>query len=329
MLDAVIFRADRMDTTAQHTDREIELHHLQIFEVLLHERSLTRAARVLDVTQPALSKTLARLRIYFSDPLFIRVGMRMEPTPKALALAEPVRAILERMRALRTDHTLFDPKTSERKFSFFMVDAAVVQLLPPLLNLLQTEAPRVHVQAIHCDVQHLDLWLESGLVDFAIGAFPSLMHGIRRQPLWNEAYAAVARRAHPRLGPQPSLEAFISEKHALVSAVGTGHEHLAAEHLLEAAIPRENIVCRVPMFAAAAHIVNRSDAVATLPQSLAETMAADLGLQLVALPLKLPPMEIALYWHDRFHRDAGNQWMRSVFHKLFLRERASGRGRGG
>jgi DNA-binding transcriptional LysR family regulator len=310
-----------MDTLLQQSERELELHHLQIFEVLLHERSLTRAARVLDLTQPALSKTLARLRIYFGDPLFIRVGMRMEPTPKALSLAEPVRGILERMRALRTDYTVFEPKTSERKFSFFMVDAAVVQLLPPLLNFLQAEAPRVHVQAIHCDVQHLDLWLESGLVDFAIGSFPSLLHGIRRHPLWNESYAAVVRHDHPRLGPAPDLDAFISEKHALISAVGTGHEHLAAEQLLEAAIPRENIVCRVPMFAAAAHIVLRSDVVATLPRTLAESMVTDLGLQLVTPPLRLPQMEIALYWHDRYHREAGNQWMRSVFHTLFLRER--------
>jgi DNA-binding transcriptional LysR family regulator len=225
------------------------------------------------------------------------------------------------MRALRTDYTVFEPKTSERKFSFFMVDAAVVQLLPPLLNFLQAEAPRVHVQAIHCDVQHLDLWLESGLVDFAIGSFPSLLHGIRRHPLWNESYAAVVRHDHPRLGPAPDLDAFISEKHALISAVGTGHEHLAAEQLLEAAIPRENIVCRVPMFAAAAHIVLRSDVVATLPRTLAESMVTDLGLQLVTPPLRLPQMEIALYWHDRYHREAGNQWMRSVFHTLFLRER--------
>jgi DNA-binding transcriptional LysR family regulator len=310
-----------MDTNAQHNDRELDLHHLQIFDVLLHERSLTRAARVLNLTQPALSKTLARLRTYFDDPLFIRVSLRMEPTPKALSLAEPVRGILDRMRALRTDHASFDPKTSDRKFSIFMIDAAVVQLLPPVLNFLQVEAPKIHVQAIHCDVQHLDLWLESGLVDFAVGAFPSLMHGIRRHPLWTESYAAVTRKDHPRLGPKPDAAAFANEKHALVSAVGTGHEHLSAERILEAAIPRQNIVCRVPMFAAAAHIARHSDMVATLPRTLAESMARDLDLQLVTPPVELPKMEIALYWHDRFHRDAGNQWIRSVFRQLFLRER--------
>jgi len=308
-----------MDVSSQHGERELDLHHLQIFDVLLTERSLTRSARVLNLTQPALSKTLARLRTYFGDPLFVRVSLRMEPTPKALELAEPVRAILERMRTLRSDHAAFDPKASDRRFSLFMVDAAVVQFLPPLLNFLQAEAPRVHVQAIHCDVQHLDLWLESGLVDFAIRSFPTLTHGIRRHPLWVETYAAVVRKDHPRLGSAPSLEAFVNEKHALVSAKGTGHEHSAAERMLEAAIPPANIVCRVPMFAAAAHIARHSEVVATLPRTLAEAMARDMDLQLITVPVELPHMELAQYWHDRYHRDPGNQWFRTIFRNLFVR----------
>ena len=141
----------------------------------------------------------------------------MEPTPKALELAEPVRAILDRMRTLRSDHMAFDPKTSERTFKFFMVDAAVVQMLPPLLSYLATEAPKVHVQAVRCDVQYLDQWLESGLVHFATGSFPTLVHGIRRHPLWTETYAAVVRKNHPRIGARPDAQAFLAEKHALVS----------------------------------------------------------------------------------------------------------------
>lgn len=309
-----------MDFNTQLNERELELHQLQIFEILLQERSLTRAARVLDLTQPALSKTLARLRQYFNDPLFIRVSMRMEPTPKALELAEPVHAILERLRTLRTDHAAFDPKTSDRKFSFFMIDAAVVQLVPPLLNRLRTEAPGVHVQAIQCDQQHLDVWLESGIVDFAVGSFPSLMHGIRRQTLWSEGFASVVRRGHPRLGCHPTLEAFAAEKHALVSAMGTGHGHMRVERILESVIPAENIICRVPAFASAAHIASSSDVVATLPRTLAENMVAHLDLQLVEPPVELPCMELGHYWHERFHRDAGHQWLRGLFREMFQRE---------
>lgn len=309
-----------MENNTQNCERELELHHLQIFEILLHERNLTRAARVLDVTQPALSKTLARLRLYFNDPLFIRVAMRMEPTPKALELAQPVHAILDQMRTLRTDHASFDPATSTRKFNFFMIDAAVVQLVPQLLNVLRQKAPHVHVQAIQCDQQHLDLWLESGVVDLAVGAFPTLMHGIRRQLLWDESYASVARKGHARLTSHPSRELFIAEKHAVVSAVGTGHGHSRIERVLESLIPPENIICRVPAFASAAHIAAHSDVVATLPRTLAMTMVADLNLQLIEPPVDLPFIEIGHYWHERFHRDAGHQWLRSTFRDLFQRD---------
>ncbi|WP_459569978.1 LysR family transcriptional regulator [Cupriavidus sp. 8B] len=312
-----------MDTIPQRNEDELGLHHLQVFEVLLAERSLTKAARVLNLTQPALSKTLARLRLYFGDPLFVRVSLRMEPTPKALALAEPVRGILERMRALRSDHVSFDPAAAERTFSFFIIDAGVAQMLPPIINHLATAAPRVRVQAVNCDAQHIDLWLESGLVDIAVGSFPDLMQSVRRQPLWRERYAAVTRSGHPRLGPKPSLAEFVAEKHVLVTAAGTGHEHLSVERILEAAVPREHIVCRVPMFTAAAMIAKHSDAVVMLPMTLGTVLAKDMGLQLVEPPLALPNIEIALYWHDRVHREAGNQWIRSVLRKLFQRHEAA------
>jgi DNA-binding transcriptional LysR family regulator len=303
----------------QRNEGELELYHLQVFDVLMTEHSITKAARVLNVSQPALSRTLARLRLYFGDPLFIRVAMRMEPTPKAIELAEEVKAILERFRGLRSSHAAFDPATSDRMFNLYLLDVGVVNMLPPLLNYLSANAPRVHVQVIQCDAQHLDVWLESGLIDLAIGSFPSLSTGIRRLPLWVESYASVTRKDHPRIGPRPSHEAFIAEKHALVSAVSTGHEHLCAERLLEAHVPPENIMCRVPMFTSAALISKHSDAIATIPRTLALSMSQDLDLQFVEPPLEFPKIELALYWHDRVHRDLGNQWIRNVARELFCK----------
>src|SRR6188768_3084662 len=104
---------------------ELELHHLQVLDVLLREHSLTRAAKVMNVTQPALSKTLARLRRHFGDPLFVRVSLRMEPTPKALALQAPVGAILDQLRSLSSEHVPFDPRKSHRTFNFCVVDAGI------------------------------------------------------------------------------------------------------------------------------------------------------------------------------------------------------------
>lgn len=295
----------------------LELHHLRVLDVLLREHSLTRAAQVLHVTQPALSKTLARLRRYFDDPLFVRVSHRMEPTPKAIELAGPVATILEQMRALRTEHMPFDPRISNRTFNFCVVDAGVIKLLPPLVSRILQDAPQVRLRVMQLDGQHLESWLESGTVDFAMGSFPSLVKGIRRQPLWMEEYVSVMNRGHPRLSASPSLKEFAAERHVLVSTLGAGHAHQQVERSLEAVIPAENIICRVPIFIAAAVVAKHTDAIATLPLSIANTLAEDLDLEVIRPPVKLPKIEIFQYWHDRFHREPGNKWIRSVFQSLF------------
>jgi DNA-binding transcriptional LysR family regulator len=285
--------------------------------MLLRERSLTRAAKVLDVTQPALSKTLAGLRRYFNDPLFVRVSNRMEPTPKAIELAKPVAEILGNMRALRGEHVTFDPRTSARTFRFCVVDAGIIKLLPPLLHRVMIDAPHVRMRLVQLDGEHLESWLETGTIDFAMGSFPSLPKGIRRQFLWLEEYVSVVNRGHPRLSNNPSSREFAAENHVLVSTLGTGHAHKLAERAVEAAIPPEHIICRVPIFIAAAIVAKHTSAVATLPLSIATVLAEDLNLEIIRPPIKLPKIEIFQYWHNRFHREPGNKWIRSVFASLF------------
>jgi len=294
-----------------------DLQHLRVLEVLLREHSLTRAARELDVTQPALSKTLARLRRYFDDPLFVRVALRMEPTPKALQLQAPVRAILDGAASLRGEPASFDPATSHRTFNFCVVDAGLLKLLPPLVDRLLREAPGVRLNVSQIDAAHLERSLESGKLDFAMGSFPSLPKNIRRQPLWVERYVSVARRGHPRLSSEPSLRAFAAEKHVMVSIAGTDHAHEIMQRALEAVIPRENIVCRIPIFTGAAVLAKQTDAIATLPLSIANVLADDLDLQIITPPVKLPKIDISQYWHARFHSDPANQWIRSIFKVLF------------
>lgn len=298
---------------------DLDLHDLQVLEVLLHEHSLTRAAKVLNVSQPALSKTLANLRRYFSDPLFVRVGLRMEPTAKAVKLRSSIGRILEGVRALRAREAGFDPATSRRTFTFCVVDAGVIKLLPPLVNLLLEQAPHVRLRTVQLDAQQLEPWLASGKLDFAMGSFPSLTKGIRRQPLWAETYVSVVRSGHPRLDRRPTRRAFAAERHVLVSTLGTGHAHRLAERAIESAVHPDNIVCRVPMFIGAAVLSKHTDAVATLPHSIATVLADDLDLQIIRPPIRLPKIQIYQYWHNRFHHEPGNRWIRSIFASLFRR----------
>lgn len=299
---------------------DLDLRHLRVFEVLLREHSLTRAAEVLGVTQPALSKTLAALRTYFADPLFVRVGQRMEPTSKALLLGSPVREILDQVTSLRTTHVPFHPAVTARTFRFSSVDSGTIRQLPALLAALEARAPRVRLQIVPLDLARLESSLESGKLDFATGSFPGLSKRIRRQLLWSVSYVGAVRKDHPRIGEKPPLKAFASERHVLVYSAGTGHAHLRTERALEKALPAEKIVCRVPSFVTAATLAGMSDLVATLPSGMAEALAPHLGLRLFPLPVRTPTIEIYQYWHERFHRDPGNEWIRRLFVELFRRD---------
>jgi DNA-binding transcriptional LysR family regulator len=296
---------------------EIDLRQLRAFEVLLRERNLTQAAAALDVTQPALSKTLARLRQYFADPLFVRAGNRMEPTAKALEIETPVRSLLDNVTMLRAHHRPFDPRTAERTFSFSVVDSGMARLLPRLLSSFERTAPHVRLRVVPPDLDGLEDSLEGGHLDFAMGSFAALSKRIRRQLLWSVTYVSVAQRDHPRLGQRPSLSAFAAERHVVVSTAGTGHAHQQAERALERAIPADNIVCRVPTFMTAAFVASRSETVATVPATLAAELAAPLGLRSFPTPLKMPRIDVSQYWHERFHREPGSLWIRGVFASLF------------
>ncbi len=296
---------------------DIELRHLRAFEVLLRERNLTRAADALGVAQPALSKTLAKLRRYFGDPLFVRSANRMEPTSKALELAASVRTLLDDAMMLRAHHRPFDPAQSQRQFTLSVVDAGLARLLPRLLTYLEQHAPAVRLRIVPIDLEGLETALEAGHIDFALGAFSSLSKRIRRQALWPIGYVSVVRRDHPRLGAKPSLQSFVAERHILVSTAGTGHSQQRVERALERALPPSRIVCRVSTFLAAAFTVSRTDLVATLPDAMVAELDGSFGIESFTTPLRLPRMETALLWHERFHRDPGNEWLRAAFAQLF------------
>src|SRR5258708_3213392 len=124
-----------MKTIPNKHSEELDLHALRVLDALFRERSLTRGGEALHTQQPALSKTLARLRRYFNDPLFVRVALHMEPTAKALELEKPVRALLDGMQRLRTEQSRFDPVQSNRGFRVFTLDAVVIVLFPAVMKL--------------------------------------------------------------------------------------------------------------------------------------------------------------------------------------------------
>ncbi len=296
----------------------LELKDLKVLDALLREASLTRAAQVLDTTQPAVSKVLRRLRARFADPLLVRRGRGVQPTARAIEMAAEVRALLEMADRLQREQAAFDPGTSEKTFSLLLTDVGMVRFLPPLIAHLAEVAPNIRIRSLPLDSRHFELKLESGEADLALGAFPKAAGHLRFQRLFSDGYASVVRLAHPRAVAARTQKGFLAEQHILITASETGHAaHLETQRALTRAIAPSNILLRVPSFIAGAIVAAQTDGVATLPANLAAMIAAPLGMSVFRTPVALPRIVIAQYWHERYHRDPAHRWLRSATYRLF------------
>ena len=297
---------------------ELSLRELRVLNALLHERSITRTAELLATTQPGISKILRHLRAQFADPLFVRHGHAMQPTAKALEIADTLRTLLSAADNLRASAAAFDPANSDRTFSLLLTDVGMIHFLPPLIARVAVIAPSVNIRATPLDARQFELKLEAGEADLALGAFPKAARHLRRQRLYFDSFVTVARKGHPRLSASRSRAGFLAQRHILVTASETGHAaHMTAQRALTSQITSSNVMLRVPSFIAGAIVAAETDGLATLPAILARRLAEPLGLVAFESPIALPRIEISQYWHERYHRDAAHRWFRSVTSDLF------------
>jgi DNA-binding transcriptional LysR family regulator len=301
-------------------NRDPGLGDLRVLSVVLAESSLTRAAEVLDTTQPTISKVLARLRAHFGDPLLVRNGNAMRPTSRALEIAEPLRALLVATDSLHVSERSFDAGNTDRVFKLLVTDVGMIVFLPPLMSRVAKDGPKLSLHAVALDSTNFGSKLESGEADLALGAFPKAPRDLRRQRLYFSGYVSVARKDHPRAARLHTRAGFRSARHIIVMATETGHAaHQMVQHALEAEIAPESGLLRLSSFNAAAIVASRTDGVATIPANLATLFAEPLGLATFRPPMPLPPIEIAQYWHERYHRDPGHRWLRAVSFDLFAK----------
>jgi len=286
---------------------------LAVFDEMSKRRSVTLAAETLGLSQPAVSVALARLREHFADPLFVRVGAAMEPTPLARELAPQMRQALEAFDTAFGYRSQFDPPTATRRFCISMSDISQVVLLPGLWAGLLAMAPGVSIEVRPLS-QQTAMQLESGDADLAIGFMPQLTAGFYQQKLFPQRYVCVVRAGHPRIRRTLSRALYESESHIAVSAAGTGHA------IVERACERQGVVRRisieVPNYAGLSYVIQGTDLIATIPLRLAEIITKQGRLRTFELPVKLPGYDINLNWHERAHHDPGHRWMRSGIARL-------------
>ena len=290
---------------------KVDLNLFVVFDAVYTERNLTRAAAVLNLTQPAVSNALSRLRESLNDPLFVRTPKAMVPTPVADNIIGSVREALQLLDTSVQQGDKFHPISSQKTFQFSMNDVAETLLFPSLIAHVQRTAPDIILTSYPLDRRDIAQELASGNVDFAIDvpliADPNLCH----EPLLQSHYVCVARPDHPITADHISLAQYVDLKHILVSSRRTGIGHI--DIALNALGHQRKIQLRVSHYLSVQSIVEQTDFMMTIPRALARKMP----LKVWELPFDMAAVDWHLYWHKSADKDQANRWMRQAIKDQF------------
>jgi DNA-binding transcriptional LysR family regulator len=294
--------------------QDLDLNLLRVFDAVLREKGVTAAAARLELTQPAVSNALGRLRAVLGDALFVRTPSGMEPTPFARGVAEPVRQALALLDSALAHGPVFEPASATRAFRFYMSDLGQVEFLPPLVERVQRLAPNVRLEAVSFDLEHIADGLGSGALDLAIGFLPALGPPVQRKFLFRDPYVCLMREDHPA-GRGFTRKKFVEASHVLVTYRGGGHRVI--EEALERAGVARRIALRVPHFTVVPMVLERTDLILTLPARVGRVYERRGRLKQLPVPISIAPAEVAVHWHERFDPDPGNRWLREQVIELF------------
>ena len=295
--------------------RSVDLNLLVVFDAMHQHRHVTKAGEALRLSQPAMSAALSRLRTLFNDPLFVRTGAEMVPTPKAQALSASIRQVVTTIETDILQPTTFEPLNSRRTFTLVTPDIAEVNFLPKLLAELAKSAPHINLKTLAMPRQAASQALSSGAAEMAIGYFPDLQKaGFFQQKLITSAHVCLIKKKHPTIGEKITLHQFIQASHAVVKP--DGREHVFEKFLQEKNIQRR-VVVELSHFMSLLPIVETSHLVATVPKDLAEFFVNHGEVRFVDTPMKSPTIDVHLFWHQRFQKDPAHIWLRQVIYKSF------------
>jgi DNA-binding transcriptional LysR family regulator len=297
--------------------RRLDLNLLPIIVALHAHRNVSRAARSLGMSQPAVSAALAKLRRAFDDPLYVRTSRGMEPTPRAEALIAPTSDAMNKLDREVFVDVSFKPETTRHTFTLALSDVGEMVFLPKILETLTKLAPHASLRSVTPPLAELEQGLERGNIDLAIGYFPDLKRGnIFQKRLITHTYVCLLRADHPIRGHQLTLKQFLSLQHAVVRSESRGQE--VFENFLAKKRIHRRVVLRTPHFTSVPMIIARSDLVVTVPHPLGLYFSSlTANLKIVKPGIAIPRIDLKQYWHRRFHQDPKNRWLRGLVADLF------------
>ncbi|WP_261112736.1 LysR family transcriptional regulator [Serratia quinivorans] len=287
--------------------KRIDLNLLVTLEVLLTERSVTRAAARLNLSQPSVSIQLAKLREIYHDPLLLPGSRGMLPTARALGLLTPLRQTLADLGRLVAPERPFDPLLAEMTWQLAAADAAEYAILLPMLPKLRLAAPQSRLAIREASPKNMSRDLADGVIDLGFLAREEAPAELRHRQLFHENYLLVGRHDHPLLQTPPSLEQFCQLEFVMVSQDGGGFR-TQIDTLLEAQGLTRRVVMSLPHFLFIPTLLAKSDMVAMLPSRMLGDLLG--SLRTCPVPLELPGYDMVMVWHERSHLDPAHSWLR-------------------
>src|SRR5687768_13435580 len=279
---------------------EIDLNLLRLFDAVYRTRNVSRAAELLDLTQPAASQGLTRLRALIHDPLFMRAGGGVQPTPKANRLADPIRLALVTIEQALSESAGFEPLQSRRSFRIHMSDIGEGRFLPELMVMLRERAPNVRLETMPLARSEITDALDSGRVDFAFGFLPAVKDTQRVQ-LLKDRYIVLLREGHPFTGRRRSGQALLAALRQLeFVAVRTHSDTLRILQMLQL---EDRLRLTTEHFMVLPSIVKATDLAVVMPRNIAKIFAADGGYAIVEPAFPLRDFTVSLHWSKRFEAD--------------------------
>jgi DNA-binding transcriptional LysR family regulator len=298
--------------------KDMDLNLLRVFDAVYRTRNVSRAAEMLDLTQPAVSQGLTRLRLLVKDPLFIRASGGVQPSPRADRLAPAVRAALGTLEQALSESVQFDPLQSQKTFRIHMSDIGEGRFLPDLMAALRERAPGVRVETAPLPVATIADALDSGRTDFALGFLPSVKDTQRVQ-LLKDRYIVLLREGHPFAAQYPgrrrSGAALLEALHELEFVAGRTHSDTL--RILQLLKLEDRVRLTSEHFMVLPAIVRATDLAAVMPRNIAQGFAQSGGYTLIEPPFPLRDFTVSLHWSRRFESDSGNRWMRETLVELF------------
>lgn len=297
-----------------------DLNLLRVLVALHRCRSVSKAAAELDLSQPATSLALGRLRKGLGDPLFVRSPTGMLPTPRCVELAEAAAMALADVTRSALEQPSFDPVTAQRDFVVTMADVGELHFLPKLMAHLTRAAPLCNLRCEPFATEDVETALEEGRCDLALGFFPNLERpSLYTQTLFMHSLVCLVRADHPEVPPSRiSLRRFLQLPHAVVHPIGRSHELF--ETLLREQGYRRRVQLISGHFLSIPAIIAATDLIVTVPRSVADYYVRIEKLRIVEPPINIKPYALKQYWHPRFHRDPGLRWLRESVAQLFGRQ---------